>query len=80
MLAALPDHGIVLHSLGFFFLPHMMLMYCLPPRFDWLARGTDWWGLIGKIIDAAPASLLYGIIVQALIGQLKKGRKKRHAP
>jgi hypothetical protein len=78
LLAALPKHGLVLHALGVFFLPHMMLMYCLPPRFDWSSQGIDWWGIVGKIIDAAPASLFYGFVVQLLVGQLRKVWKKRH--
>jgi hypothetical protein len=78
LLAALPKHGLVLHAFGVFFFPHMMLMYCLPPAFDWSSQGTDWWGIVGKIIDAAPASLLYGFAVQAFVGQLRKVWKKKH--
>ena len=78
LLAALPKHGLVLHAIGVFFFPHMMLMYCLPPAFDWSSQGTDWWGIVGKIIDAAPASLLYGFAVQAFVGQLRKVWKKKH--
>jgi hypothetical protein len=80
LLIALPEQGLVLHQLGVFFLPHMMLMYCLPPRCDWSSQGTDWWGVVGKIIDAVPASLLYGFVVQASVGQLRKVWKNRRVP
>jgi hypothetical protein len=79
LLAALPEHGLVLHAFGVFFLPHMILMYYLPPRFDWLSQGTDWWGVVGKIIDAVPASILYGFVVQVVVEQLTKVWKKRRA-
>ncbi|HWD20658.1 MAG TPA: hypothetical protein VHB20_15425 [Verrucomicrobiae bacterium] len=80
LLMALPDHGLILQAFAAVFMPHAILMYFLPPRFDFLKEGIDWWRLVGKMIDAAPASLFYGFLLQQITDRALKVWRKRRAP
>ena len=85
LLIAMERKGLVLPEFGVIFFPHALLMYCLPPGFTFSGGPTNVLRLIGKVIDAAPASLLYGLILQFLLGaawRLLSGfdprRRRRH--
>jgi hypothetical protein len=76
LTAALARHGLVLRQFGYFFFPHTLLMYFLPPRFSFATDSLDAVRIMGKILDAAPASLLYGLaasyVVQLIADRLRK--------
>jgi hypothetical protein len=67
LLIALPRKSLVLDQCYAAFLPHLVLMYCLPPSFDFYDGNNSPMRLVGKIIDAAPASLLYGFVLYCAI-------------
>src|SRR5690242_9072395 len=60
LIVAMDQKGLVLPEFGFLFFPHTLLMYFLPPGFDFANDQISYLRLIGKILDAAPASLAYG--------------------
>jgi len=51
----------------FVFLPHTVLVYFLPPEyplhFNTGHWDVNWWGFAGKLVDAYPASLVYGLLL-----------------
>jgi hypothetical protein len=76
MLVAVQDKGLILPKYFGVFFPHVMLMYCLPPEMPFSDKGVNYWGVAGKIIDAVPASLLYGAVIALVFVALKQIRKK----
>ena len=45
------------------FFPHFILVASLPPKYPLDEKVIHVWKLIAKLLDALPASLLYGIII-----------------
>ena len=68
LVVAMEQQELVLREFAFVFYPHTILMYCLPPAFDPQGGRVDCLRLLGKILDAVPASLAYGFIVSYLSG------------
>jgi hypothetical protein len=80
LLIATTRHGLILHSVGMVFLPQAILMYSLPPTDPWGPDGLNLFRLIGKIFDALPASLIYGLIlvlIGKIFGRLLNDKSKR---
>jgi hypothetical protein len=80
LIVATNRHGLILPEFGVIFFPPALLMSCLPPMDPWGESGLNLLRLTGKIIDALPASFLYGIIIMLLLKILGRFfNRKRHA-
>jgi hypothetical protein len=76
MLVAIPEGGLISDNYFVVFYPHVLFMYCLPPEDPLSDKGVNYWGVVGKIIDAFPASLLYGVALTFVFIALKRICKK----
>jgi hypothetical protein len=45
------------------FFPHLVLVSSLPPKYPLDEKVIHTWKLIAKLLDALPASVLYGLII-----------------
>ncbi|MGH7954298.1 MAG: hypothetical protein ACREFE_20575 [Limisphaerales bacterium] len=70
---ALPG-GMALTGFGLLlFYPHYMLMFFLPPAYPIHDNGiVDYGELWGKLVVAFPASLVYGIIIVAILAFIRQ--------
>ena|ERR1700722_2114348 len=76
MLSAIPEKGLVDTNYEVVFFPHAILMYCLPPEMPDFNGPINHWQIAEKIIDAFPASLLYGAAIAFVFIALKRIHKK----
>jgi hypothetical protein len=78
LIIAMDKKGLLLPEFGVIFFPHAVLMYCLPPAFDFSATSIDYVRLVGKIIDAIPASLLYGVVLSLMVEAFLRLFRRSH--
>jgi hypothetical protein len=61
------------------FYPHTILMISLPPGYPFDDQIVNNWKIVGKIVDAFPASLVYGaviaLVLRCLLDKIQKTRK-----
>ena len=77
-MLAIPEKGMLSSAWEMvIFLPHVLLMYFLPPGYPFNDQIVNNWKIIGKIVDAFPASILYGVFL-VLLGNCVRSRF-RHA-
>jgi hypothetical protein len=76
MLNAIPEKGLIDTNYEVVFFPQTILMYCLPPEMPDFNNPINRWQIAGKIIDAVPASLLYGAAIALVFVALKRICKK----
>ena len=61
LIVALPERGLVLPQFAIPLLPHILLMYSFPLRYDFSPGFDSPFRLLAKILAALPASLLYAV-------------------
>jgi hypothetical protein len=76
LIFAAGRHALILRSLGVIFMPQAILMYSLPPADPWGPNGLDLLRITGKIVDALPASLAYGVVITVFCKMLIRLSKR----
>lgn len=73
VLLALPERGMFRFDWEILvFYPQVILMFFLPPGYPFNDEVVNNWKIVGKLVDAFPASLLYGVAIALLVSWLVK--------
>jgi hypothetical protein len=82
VLIAVPEGGLMPRSWFdlIVFFPQNTLMYCLPPKYPLDEKGIHPWELVGKLLDALPASVLYGVIIALIWNLLYRAVTRANQP
>jgi hypothetical protein len=73
VLLAIPKRGMLSSDWEIFvFYPQVMLMFCLPPGYPFNDQVVSNWKIVGKLVDAFPGSVLYGVAIAFLVNWFVK--------
>ncbi len=73
VLLAVPERGMLRFNWEILvFYPQVILMFFLPPGYPFNDEPVNNWKIVGKLVDAFPASLLYGVAIALLVNWLVK--------
>lgn len=62
------------------FFPHFILVASLPPKYPLDEKVIHIWKLVAKLLDALPASVLYGVIIAVIWNSIYRTITRVKAP